>query len=579
MSANPATAFMAPACATVGHQFSAPFPAMRLGNEGSTTTGANHGRKRRNDAFIDQRPASKPAVMPQPDYGLQPSAGHSHHSAGAQSQHGHGDGLHRHVLTRQGVQAAQAWQVPVANQDLPDHTAAHLPAPYAAHADDQAPGRIACDLSFIGGKYSNGALAETNVTSPARCGFPPAAAFSDAFTRPASAASTSYFANPSSDSILSIQDPSPDSTGSAVDAPLCTAPQLAHLAAASAHAQAPAPQNYLASLAPAGAPHSYPGAPPAAHAWPQQHQQQQQHVPSLHAVGSSTGLCYEQAQQQHSEHSTQLHDGSQNDLTACGNAPADAAATATGLTMMSALKCLHLQPQQAAGGAPQHLPAQQLWQAAQPGAAWPPANAMWYRPHVPAPAAGRLLQGSQLLEPSCAAPAVSVQQPPAPPAPAVATSAASDAAAAAAATPSRSGIRAYHLNTEKNLLLVTPNYTRHVQSLVASWAVLARVTARATVTRAVRLWREVLPKLSLQRCVEIDPEQPVVAVLAACFWTACKLEEPRKHQIKGAALAQLVGVRGTSAIPRAELYIMDLLDWKPLLGSLPDREAPAKSDA
>lgn len=75
----------------------------------------------------------------------------------------------------------------------------------------------------------------------------------------------------------------------------------------------------------------------------------------------------------------------------------------------------------------------------------------------------------------------------------------------------------------------------------------------------------VLPRLAIAKLCEIDVGSPVVAALAACFWIAMKCDGHRRSITKASRLAYIAGC-SPAALPAAEIYIMDLIDWNPYQG-------------
>jgi len=121
------------------------------------------------------------------------------------------------------------------------------------------------------------------------------------------------------------------------------------------------------------------------------------------------------------------------------------------------------------------------------------------------------------------------------------------------------------LSLDQQLQMLLPNNKRLLVTVLATWACLCRMNSRKVLQRALIIWMRVLPRLAIAKLCEIDVGSPVVAALAACFWIAMKCDGHRRSITKASRLAYIAGC-SPAALPAAEIYIMDLIDWNPYQG-------------
>lgn len=91
------------------------------------------------------------------------------------------------------------------------------------------------------------------------------------------------------------------------------------------------------------------------------------------------------------------------------------------------------------------------------------------------------------------------------------------------------------------------------------------MASRPPTRRALIIWLRALPNMAILRLVELDARQPVTLAMAACFWIAMKCDGHRRSITKASRLASVTGC-SAKALPAAEVYIMDLIDWAPYKG-------------
>lgn len=121
------------------------------------------------------------------------------------------------------------------------------------------------------------------------------------------------------------------------------------------------------------------------------------------------------------------------------------------------------------------------------------------------------------------------------------------------------------LSMEQQMQILLPTHKRLLVTALATWAYHCRMNSKRVLQRALILWMRASPSLRLQPLVDMDAKHPVTVALAACFWIAMKCDGHRRLIVKSSKLAQVTGCE-RSALPAAELYIMEIVDWNPYKG-------------
>jgi len=137
------------------------------------------------------------------------------------------------------------------------------------------------------------------------------------------------------------------------------------------------------------------------------------------------------------------------------------------------------------------------------------------------------------------------------------------------------------LSTEQQMDIIRCQNKRMLVTVLATWACQCGMNSRKVLQKALLVWLRAAPKLALLRLAEIDHKNPVVVALAACFWIAMKCDGHRRQITKASRLAQVTGC-SAAALPRAELYVMELIDWNPYQGlarGIAQQKAEAAAEA
>ncbi|CAI5480037.1 unnamed protein product [Closterium sp. Yama58-4] len=167
------------------------------------------------------------------------------------------------------------------------------------------------------------------------------------------------------------------------------------------------------------------------------------------------------------------------------------------------------------------------------------------------------IQSASVISPP---PPVLVESPP-PAAPAAATAVKSSAGAAmiSAAGAAEQADGYFHLSPRSNLRHQVADRLRRI---LCSWCAKLALRGQRVVDLALHVLQRALKDLPLG---SVD-SNALRVLLAACLWTAAKLDGGRQKDVPNAAVMSAVSLVEVSVLQAAELQLMKMMNWKPLEG-------------